>query len=72
MSATESRKVAGMPFRMLVKIKVQRMAAARKMKVTKRVRLALRWSEVARRTIEVTAPETRTMPTTASTALVLM
>lgn len=36
-SATESRKVAGMPFRMLVKIKVQRMAAARKMKVTKRV-----------------------------------
>ena len=57
---------------MLEKIKVQRMAAARNIKVIIKVRFPFCWSEVVRRTIEVMAPESNTAPMMVSITFVLM
>lgn len=57
---------------MLEKIKVQRMAAARNIKVITKVRFPFCWPEVVRRTIEVMAPESNTAPMMVSITFVLM
>ena len=53
-------------------MKVQTIATARKAKVKIRVRLAFCWSEVARRIIEVMAPEMSTRPLMVSMMLRLI